>query len=157
MSLIEMELYRAIKPWEFLGQGWTKQNKEERAPNILAMIRRFNLVSRWAATTVVKEEDVKVRGSVLAFWVDVAIELRGLNNYNAMMEIVSGLGSSSLFRLKKTWALVKKEKMKAFEEIRDLMSREGNFKRFRDHLHSVNPPCVPYLGVVMTGDRESVV
>jgi hypothetical protein len=44
LTLIEYDLYKAIKPWECLNQAWTKKNKEEKAPNILAVIKRFNRV-----------------------------------------------------------------------------------------------------------------
>jgi hypothetical protein len=45
ICLIEQELYRAIRPRECLNQAWNhKTLKETAAPNILAMIRRFNRV-----------------------------------------------------------------------------------------------------------------
>ena len=40
--------------------------------------------------------------------------------------------------------------MKKYDEIHLLMSRERNFDLFRRHLHSVDPPCIPYLGVFLT-------
>ena len=30
LTLIESELYRAIKPWELLNQSWAKKDKEKR-------------------------------------------------------------------------------------------------------------------------------
>jgi son of sevenless-like protein len=30
------------------------------------------------------------------------------------------------------------------------MSRERSFQTYRAHLATVNPPCVPYLGVYLT-------
>ncbi len=44
MTVIEFELYRSIKSFECLNQRWAKKNKETDAPNIIAMIDRFNLV-----------------------------------------------------------------------------------------------------------------
>ncbi len=40
--------------------------------------------------------------------------------------------------------------VKKYEDLCKLMSRELNFKTFRAHLHNVNPPCIPYLGVYLT-------
>ena len=45
LTKIESELYRSIKASELTGQGWTKANKQVRAPNVLNMINRFNQVS----------------------------------------------------------------------------------------------------------------
>ncbi len=43
LTLIEHELFTAIKPWECIGQSWAKQ--QHKAGNILNMINRFNKVS----------------------------------------------------------------------------------------------------------------
>jgi hypothetical protein len=50
ITVVGYELWWRIKPWEFLGQAWNKKGKEEKAPNILAMINRFNEV-RFTAVT----------------------------------------------------------------------------------------------------------
>jgi son of sevenless-like protein len=46
LTLIEFELFQKIKPWEFLGLQWNKKDKDLKAPNILAMIQRFNQVQK---------------------------------------------------------------------------------------------------------------
>ena len=67
------------------------------------------------------------------------------------MEVVSGLQNSSVFRLKQTWGGLEKTRyVKMFDEQREVMLREQNYKNFRDNLHKVNPPCIPYLGVYLT-------
>jgi hypothetical protein len=59
-----------------------------------------------------------------------------LNNYNAMMEIISGLQCSAIFRLKHTWAACNKSYIKKYEEIHALMSRERNFQKVHSaHIH----------------------
>eukprot|EP01088_Endostelium_zonatum_P020160 TRINITY_DN728_c1_g2_i1.p1 TRINITY_DN728_c1_g2~~TRINITY_DN728_c1_g2_i1.p1 ORF type:complete len:1443 (-),score=436.88 TRINITY_DN728_c1_g2_i1:116-4444(-) len=151
LTMIEYNLFKSIKPWECLNQAWTKKTtRDEKSPNIMAMIGRFNQVSRWVATEVVKEKILKQRTAVLDFFINVAIGCRELKNYNGMMEIVSGLQSSSVYRLNQTWAGVSKAQKRQYEEIHELMSREKNHNNFRTHLHSVDPPCIPYLGVYLT-------
>jgi hypothetical protein len=44
ITLVEHDLYLAIKPQELLGQAWTKKNKERDSPNILRLIDHFNNV-----------------------------------------------------------------------------------------------------------------
>jgi len=60
-----------------------------------------------------------------------------LNNYNAMMEIISGLQCSAIFRLKHTWAACNKSYIKKYEEIHALMSRERNFQKV-SHAHNTH-------------------
>lgn len=37
--------------------------------------------------------------------------------------------------------MLKKEHKKKWKEVTELLAREQNFQKFREHLHSVDPPC----------------
>lgn len=45
LTLIEYNIYKEIKPSECLKQRWTRTDKASVAPNIMALIDRFNKVS----------------------------------------------------------------------------------------------------------------
>jgi hypothetical protein len=45
LCLLEYEYFSKILPTECLNQSWNKSQKETKAPNIIAIIRRFNEVS----------------------------------------------------------------------------------------------------------------
>lgn len=150
LTLIEFNLYRAIKPWEFFNQSWTKKNKEQLSPNIISMIKRFNRVSGWVATEIVKTDKLKDRIAVLVKFIEIGERCRFYNNFNALMAIVGGLGNSSIFRLKQTWAGLNNKQRELFEELKELMSRQQNFQKLRAHMKNVNPPIIPYLGIFLT-------
>lgn len=105
LTLIEYGLYKNIKPWECINQAWMKPDKDSKAPNIIKMINRFNDVSRWVASEICKTVDLKDRINVMQKMIEIADFCKSLNNLNAMMEIISGLNSSSVFRLKITWTV----------------------------------------------------
>lgn len=44
LTLVESEIYCAIKPKEILDGAWNKRDKEEAAPHIVALIQHFNNV-----------------------------------------------------------------------------------------------------------------
>jgi hypothetical protein len=44
ITLIDFELYRAILPSDFFNKAWTKKDKDVTAPNLMALIKRFNEV-----------------------------------------------------------------------------------------------------------------
>lgn len=44
LTIIEWNIYKSILPSECTGLAWSKKNAAERAPNVLAMINRFNVV-----------------------------------------------------------------------------------------------------------------
>lgn len=62
------------------------------------------------------------------------------------MHIVAGLGSSAIYRLKRTWELVNQRPMATFTFLGNLMSPENNHALYRDALRLVGSPCVPFLG-----------
>ena len=150
LTLIESDLYRAIKPWEFLNQAWAKKDKEKRAPRVIAMINRFNQVSNWVASTVLRTETLRTRIQVLKHLIEIASKALALNNFNAVTEIISGLHTSSVYRLKQTWGAIGSKHTKMLEDCQHIMNRDQNYKNFRSYLHSVDPPVIPYLGVYLT-------
>ena len=50
---------------ECLGLAWSKEGKERNAPNVRAMIQRFNRESRWAATVVTRRKRLDDRLNAL--------------------------------------------------------------------------------------------
>jgi len=150
LTLIESELFRAIKPWECLGQCWTKKDKYQRAPRIMAMINRFNQVSSWLAAEILHSEQPKTRIATLKHVIDIMQKCKELNNFNAVMEIISGLQMSAIYRLKSAWGNVGSKYMKLYDDCQTLLSRDQNFKMLRQYLHSVDPPVIPYLGMYLT-------
>jgi len=102
-TLVEWEIWQAIRPWEFLNQAWTKKDKERRAPNIIKMIKHFNFMGSWVATEIVRPDTAKERGRSIARLLQVAEACKEIGNFNGVMEILSGLGNSGIFRLKASW------------------------------------------------------
>lgn len=104
ITLVEHDLFRAIRPNELLNQAWTKKNKERDSPNILRLIDHFNKVclvlmeklalaliilqiSAWIKTQVVKSNKVKERGQAMKRAIMLSEELVKLNNFNGAMEV----------------------------------------------------------------------
>jgi len=72
LALIEFNLYKAIKPWEFFNQQWTKKDREVKSPNVIKMITRFNRVSHWVTTEIVTSVSLKQRVAVLSRFIEIA-------------------------------------------------------------------------------------
>ena len=62
------------------------------------------------------------------------------------MQIVAGLNSGAIYRLKRTWELVNQRSMSTLTYLGNLMSPENNHALYRDALRLVGSPCVPFLG-----------
>ena len=148
MTIIDFTLFSQIQPEECLHQAW--MSNDDRAKNILAVTSRFNRVSAWVVTCVLAGVTPSDRGAMISGFLTLAGKFMALHNLNGVLEILSGLGSSSISRLYKSWEKVKKEKVCLFEEITNLMSPAQSYKEYRHHIESLKRPCVPYIGVYLS-------
>eukprot|EP00004_Rigifila_ramosa_P020208 TRINITY_DN5232_c0_g1_i1.p1 TRINITY_DN5232_c0_g1~~TRINITY_DN5232_c0_g1_i1.p1 ORF type:complete len:1294 (+),score=320.90 TRINITY_DN5232_c0_g1_i1:317-3883(+) len=163
LTLIESEIFNEIESKECLTQAWNSRDKETAAPHITKLIARFNDVSSWVATEIVSQSNLKTRTRTLRRFIKIAHALKELNNLNGAMAIITGLGMTSIHRLKKTWKGLEQKWEKEFQTIKSLLSPLGSFKKMREFLHTVDPPCIPYLGVFLSdltfiedGSRDTV-
>lgn len=153
MTIIDSNLFRGIKPQEFLNLGWTKSDKETRAPGILAMISSFNHVTYWISTEIISQQDLKTRATVITRFICVAQKCLELNNFNGLMEIIAALQNSAIHRLYNTWEIIPARAMEIYNDLSTLMNSndgEGNFHNYREALKKAVPPVIPYLGLCLT-------
>uniref|UniRef100_A0A671WGG6 Ras protein specific guanine nucleotide releasing factor 1 n=1 Tax=Sparus aurata TaxID=8175 RepID=A0A671WGG6_SPAAU len=138
LTLLDHLVFKVIPYEEFFGQGWMKNDKNERTPYIMKTTKHFNDISNRIATEILHWDDVNMRVGVIEKWVAVADICRCLHNYNAMLEITSSLNRSSIFRLKKTWLKVSKQTKTVIDKLQKLVSSEGRFKNLREALKKLN-------------------
>ena len=149
LSLLDFEVFSRIQPNELLGQAWARKGAEMRAPYVLAMIKRFNDTVAWARTEVLKCDGPKYRARMICVLLDVANNCLALQNFNALMAVVSALEGAALARLKYSWELLPKEYEELFVDLKECMSMTHNYRFYRDKLKSVAGPVVPYIGVML--------
>jgi son of sevenless len=150
MTILESILFKSIEPKECLSGSWAKPNtKHLRAPNIVALTDRWNLVTEWVSTTVMSEPDIKKRKKLIQKFIDLANELRKLNNYNGVTEIIAGLQSVAVHRLKKTWASLPETSIELFKTLAELIDAQGAYKAMRDELKQSTPPCIPPMAMYL--------
>ncbi|KAM5298957.1 ras-specific guanine nucleotide-releasing factor 2 isoform 2-T2 [Ctenodactylus gundi] len=149
ITLLDHVVFRSIPYEEFLGQGWMKEDKNERTPYIMQTSQHFNDMSNLVASQIMNYADVTSRASAIEKWVAVADICRCLHNYNGVLEVTSALNRSAVYRLKRTWAKVSKQTKALMDRLQKTVSSEGRFKNLRETLKNCNPPAVPYLGMYL--------
>ncbi|KPM02822.1 son of sevenless 2-like protein [Sarcoptes scabiei] len=155
LTLFEFELYRAVKPYELIGRGdqslvWTKKNKHITSPNLLKMMRHYSVMVYYFEKSIVEAENFEERCAIVTRIVEILIRLIEYNNFNGAFEIVGALESASVHRLEHTKAYIERNSKlkKAWEETKELIS--DHWKKYKEKLFSINPPCVPFLGNFLT-------
>eukprot|EP00009_Paramoeba_aestuarina_P001203 CAMPEP_0201506558 /NCGR_PEP_ID=MMETSP0161_2-20130828/474_1 /ASSEMBLY_ACC=CAM_ASM_000251 /TAXON_ID=180227 /ORGANISM="Neoparamoeba aestuarina, Strain SoJaBio B1-5/56/2" /LENGTH=986 /DNA_ID=CAMNT_0047900685 /DNA_START=179 /DNA_END=3139 /DNA_ORIENTATION=- len=148
LTLYESELFRKIKPWEFLNQSWAKKGGVN-APNVLEMIHWSTRVSGFVASEIMKAPiNKKIR--VISYFMQVAKNLREMNNFNALMEVIAGFENAAVWRLQPFFQEVPRRYAEVMDDLRVTMSTQKNNKSIREVLRSVDMPCIPYLGMFLT-------
>eukprot|EP01094_Clydonella_sp_ATCC50884_P005879 TRINITY_DN1486_c0_g1_i1.p1 TRINITY_DN1486_c0_g1~~TRINITY_DN1486_c0_g1_i1.p1 ORF type:complete len:1136 (+),score=369.66 TRINITY_DN1486_c0_g1_i1:225-3632(+) len=148
LTLIEANMFRSIRPRELLNQSWNKS--PDKAPNVLALIERFNTISGWVMTTIVMADKFDVQVKTIQHFIEIADKCRLLNNFNASMAIMAGFADSSVHRLKKHWSSLNPKISDTLGTLKSILSSDQNYKAFRAHLKGVELPCIPYLGMYLT-------
>ncbi|KAF3928893.1 hypothetical protein AA313_de0200273 [Arthrobotrys entomopaga] len=154
LTIIESRAYTKIRATECLGKVWSKPSPSDSSPdpaeNVKAMILNSNQLTNWVAEMILNQPEVKKRVVVIKHFISVAEKCRFLNNFSTLTAIISALSTSPIHRLKRTWEQVPTRTIGILESMRTLMGTTRNFGDYREMLHLVNPPCVPFLGVYLT-------
>jgi len=146
---MESKTYTQIQPIECLNKAWSEKENSP-AVNVKAMIEFSNRTTGWVATAILGEKDIKRRCNILKHFILVADCCFQLNNFNTVMSIIAGFNSSPIRRLKRTWENLSNKMTLVFENLERVINPQKNYTQYRETLHSVNPPCVPFLGVYLT-------
>ncbi|CAJ0917345.1 1483_t:CDS:2 [Entrophospora sp. SA101] len=149
-TIIQSKLYNKIRPVECLDKAWSKEEGGDLAVNIKAMILNSNQTIIWVQKMILSQSEVRKRCSIIKHFIYIADKCKQLNNFNTLMSIVSGLNSSPIYRLRRTWETVPARHIQTFEMLKKIMNASKNFSEYREMLHRINPPCVPFLGVYLT-------
>ncbi|KAJ3258646.1 hypothetical protein HK103_003435 [Boothiomyces macroporosus] len=150
LTLVESGLFTEIIPSELLNQAWAKKEAHLKAPGIIALTRRFNSVACWCAQSILNLKTPRARGERLGKIIDVANFLAAKNNYSTLMAIIAGINKACISRLKLTAKEVNPKHTKRRAELETLMSAQSSYKNYRASIHSIAPPCIPYIGTYLT-------
>ncbi len=119
-------------------------------------------MSWWVGAEILRRDSPKDRAEVIKYLIKVAKSCQEVRNYNGIMEVLAGLQSSAIDRLKKSWEVQKlfffnhykkldKNTKVSQTQLTETMNHDHNFKALRDALRSATPPCIPYLYINQHG------
>ncbi|GAA5812773.1 hypothetical protein MFLAVUS_006231 [Mucor flavus] len=150
-TCIEAELFRKIQPRDFLRHLWIQKKKQHHNKNpVLASIEHFNFISAWISSLVVNQPLLERRVILFEICLQIAVELKRLNNFNTLMAVLAGVNNAAVLRLKRTRELTRVKNKALYEDflaLELLMSSERSFSNYRSTLKQTELPGIPYLGI----------
>ncbi|XP_045549006.1 rap guanine nucleotide exchange factor 1b isoform X2 [Salmo salar] len=142
LTLLDAELFYNIEIPEVL--LWAKEQNEEKSPNLTQFTEHFNNMSYWVRSLIIQQEKGQDREKLLLKFIKIMKHLRKLNNFNSYLAILSALDSAPIRRLE--W---QKQTSEGLEEYCTLIDSSSSFRAYRAALADVEPPCIPYLGLIL--------
>ncbi|KAH3764811.1 Ras guanine nucleotide exchange factor [Pelomyxa schiedti] len=151
ITLLEWNVWRKIRPREFVRNAWTKPLlKEKLAANITEMIVESNKRTMWCISEVVRFKSEKERALAIHRLILTADACFRIRNFNGLMEIISSLQNSAVHRLKHSWSYLPPTTWDLYDKYCAFLDAKGNFQQYRDALKVSVTPCIPYLGMILT-------
>nr|KAF6315272.1 Rap guanine nucleotide exchange factor 1 [Myotis myotis] len=142
LTLLDAELFYKIEIPEVL--LWAKEQNEEKSPNLTQFTEHFNTMSYWVRSIIMLQEKAQDRERLLLKFIKIMKHLRKLNNFNSYLAILSALDSAPIRRLE--W---QKQTSEGLAEYCTLIDSSSSFRAYRAALSEVEPPCIPYLGLIL--------
>lgn len=149
LTRISLTLFNRIEANEFFNAKFIKKDKAKLSPNILNLIERFNSFSLFIIEEILSYDFPKVRAKLITHWINIADELRKINNLNDCFNVTAALNHMILKKLKTTWKQVSTKTLTMFSGLQKLISFENNYHLFRSAMVSAiekRQMVIPYLG-----------
>jgi len=150
LTIISSSIYQATNINELLNLSWSKPKTRHNSPHVMASIRRFNQFSFWVPTVILGFESLRERSNAMNKFIEIAKELRNLQNFDGIMGVVAGMTVSSVDRLKFSKLTITDAMMDTWNQLVECMAPDHSWKIYREQLHNCSPPAVPYLGTYLT-------
>ncbi|XP_013977572.1 ral guanine nucleotide dissociation stimulator-like 3 isoform X4 [Canis lupus familiaris] len=175
LTLMDVELFSKVRPCECLGSVWSQRDRPgatSTAPTVRATVTQFNMVIGCVLGSVLGEQGLAApqRAQRLEKWIRIAQRCRELRNFSSLRAILSALQSNPIYRLKRSWGAVSRERLSTFRKLSQIFSDENNHLSSREMLSQeeatespqeedtllgslpskLPPGPVPYLGTFLT-------
>lgn len=158
MCLIEAELLRSVTWDELASSRWRERRfgtevtdweafyrdrvrdrleaqrlgemHQERA--VEAIVARFNLTSNWVASEVVLTQNIDERAAVISKLIRVAWKCYLQSNFASLAQIIFGLSTPWVERLRRTWNRVGYFEMRMWKDLNSFVGPRHNFRHLRN-------------------------
>jgi hypothetical protein len=148
ITRIDWVMFSSIRIRDFVRHVSLRPGEREKCKslnNVNRMINHFNHVAKWVANMVLLRDKAKHRAQMLEKFMNIALKLRQLNNYNGLAAVLAGINGSAIHRLAQTRALVPAECQKRFARLVILMGTQKSHFAYRLAWENSPLPRIPFM------------
>ena len=129
----------------------TIKNKEAMAPNLFKIIDFSNKLSFFIIEEILSYDTPNKRAVIIQNLIEIAYELKRLNNLNDVLSVVSGLSNSIIQnKLTLTWRCVSNKHKMVLRDLKNFCTFEGCYKNFKicvENYIKNKIPFIPHIGI----------
>jgi hypothetical protein len=148
LTRIDWVMFSSIRIRDFVRHVSLSASQKEKCKslrNVNRMINHFNHVAQWVANMILLRDKAKHRAQVLEKFMNIALKLRQLNNYNGLAAVLAGINGTAIHRLSQTKNLVPAEVQKRFARLVILMGTQKSHFAYRLAWENSPLPRIPFI------------
>lgn len=148
MTRIDWVMFSSIRLRDLVRHVSLSLNQKEKCKslsNVNRMINHFNHIAKWVANMILMRDKAKHRAQILEKFMNVALKLRQLNNYNGLAAVLAGINGTAIHRLTQTRNLVPPDVQKRFARLVLLMGTQKSHFAYRLAWENSPLPRIPFI------------
>ncbi|KAI1105059.1 ras GEF [Jackrogersella minutella] len=148
MTRIDWVMFSSIRIRDLVRHVSLSAEQKEKCramKNVNRMIAHFNHIAVWVSNLVLMRDKPKHRAQMLEKFMNIALKLRQLNNYNGLAAVLAGINGTAIHRLSQTRALVPTEVQKRFARLVLLMGTQKSHFAYRLAWENSPLPRIPFI------------
>uniref|UniRef100_A0A6B2KXW1 Cyclic nucleotide-binding domain-containing protein n=1 Tax=Arcella intermedia TaxID=1963864 RepID=A0A6B2KXW1_9EUKA len=136
LTIVEKRFYHSTETGDFYNRSWSNDGTVSALTKYIAWI---NKMSGWVMREIIVQHQPAKQAEAIDYFVQVAMILFSLNNFNSTNHIIGGLHSPSVTKLKKAWALISKKTKEDLETVTELLTPKDHYRNYKEHLAKFDP------------------
>ena len=150
LTCISYQMMRNINQKELLNKNFVSKEKDIKAPNVMKMIDRFNKLVLFIIEDIFSYDNKKTRCQCIERWIEVALKLKELHNYNDLVMINTCFVNLTLNKLKLTFKKLSNKYKTIIKEMNSFCSSKNCYINIRKLIfNNKGIPYIPYLGIIL--------
>ena len=148
LTRIDWIMFSSIRVRDFVRHVSLSASQKDKCTslqNVNRMINHFNHTAKWVANMILLRDKAKHRAQMLEKFMNIALKLRQLNNYNGLAAVLAGINGTAIHRLAQTRAMVPNDCQKRFARLVILMGTQKSYFAYRLAWENSPLPRIPFI------------